>query len=189
MPIAFVPALAEAGTKPIAARLSASRAQTANFRARVLIDWILQPGPAAIGARCTQEAGDPRPKTDPIWRISRNQGSNPTRPGRGNRMQYHGEASDPHRNGFEHSALIYGSDDAFLETALPFVEAGMATAEPTLVAVQGRNIESLRAAMGGEPVGVTLLSVEERYESSARTRDKFVRWAGERSGSGRTRLI
>jgi anti-sigma regulatory factor (Ser/Thr protein kinase) len=104
-------------------------------------------------------------------------------------MQYHGEASAPHENGFEHSALIYGSDEAFLETALPFVEGGVAAGEPTLVAVQGRNIESLRAALGGEPEGVTLLSVEEWYETSARTRDKFVRWAGEKSGSGRTRLI
>src|SRR4051794_31512087 len=104
-------------------------------------------------------------------------------------MQFHGEASDPHRKGFEHSALLYGSDDAFLETAVPFVERGVAAGEPALVAVQGRNIEGLRAAMGGEPEGVILLSVEEWYESSARTRDKFVRWAGERTGSGRARLI
>jgi anti-sigma regulatory factor (Ser/Thr protein kinase) len=104
-------------------------------------------------------------------------------------MQFHGEASDPHRNGFEHSALIYGSDDAFLETAVPFVEGGVAAGEPTLVSVQGRNIENLRAAMGGEPEGVTLLSIEEWYETSARTREKFVHWSRERSGSRRVRLI
>jgi anti-sigma regulatory factor (Ser/Thr protein kinase) len=104
-------------------------------------------------------------------------------------MQFHGEASVPHGKGFEHWALIYGSDEAFLETALPFVEDGVGAGEPVLVAVQGRNIESLRAALGGEPEGLTLLSVEEWYETSARTRDKFVRWAGEKTGSGRTRLI
>jgi anti-sigma regulatory factor (Ser/Thr protein kinase) len=104
-------------------------------------------------------------------------------------MQYHGEASAPHRKGFEHSALIYGSDEAFLETAVPFVEGGVAAGEPALVAVQGRNIENLRAAMGGEPEGVTLLSIEEWYESSARTRDKFMRWAAERAVSRRVRLI
>src|SRR3954451_25329186 len=104
-------------------------------------------------------------------------------------MQFHGEASDPHRKGFEHSALLYGSDDAFLETAVPFVERGVAAFEPALVAVQGRNIEGLRAAMGGEPVRVILLCVEEWYESSVGTREKLVRWAGEKSVSGRARLI
>jgi anti-sigma regulatory factor (Ser/Thr protein kinase) len=104
-------------------------------------------------------------------------------------MQYHGEASAPQRKGFDHSALIYGSDDAFLESVLSFAEAGVAADEPVLVAVQGRNVENLRAAMGGEPEGVTLLSVEEWYETSARTRDKFVRWAGERTGPGRARLV
>jgi anti-sigma regulatory factor (Ser/Thr protein kinase) len=103
-------------------------------------------------------------------------------------MQYLGDASAPQK-GFVHSALIYGSDDAFMDVALPFVEDGMAHEEPTLVAVQGSNVENLREALGGEPDGVTLLSVEEWYESSARTRDKFARWAEERTGAGRVRLI
>jgi anti-sigma regulatory factor (Ser/Thr protein kinase) len=103
-------------------------------------------------------------------------------------MQSRGEAS-AHHTGFIHSALIYGSDEAFLKVVLPFVEEGIAAGEPTLVAVQAQNIENLRAALGGEPDGVTLLSVEEWYETSARTRDKFARWADEHAGSGRVRLI
>ena len=103
-------------------------------------------------------------------------------------MQSKGEASDPHE-GFVHSALIYGSDDAFMEVAQPFVEQGISAGEPTLVAVQSRNIENLRAAFGGEPEGVTLLSVEEWYETSASTRDKSRRWVTERAGSGRARLM
>ena len=103
-------------------------------------------------------------------------------------MQREGEASAPHP-GFVHPALIYGSDDEFMDVALPFVEQGIAANEPVLVAVQSRNIENLRAALGGEPSGVTLLSVEEWYETSARTRDKFGRWAHERIESGRVRLI
>jgi len=103
-------------------------------------------------------------------------------------MQYEGEASAPHE-GFIHSALIYGSDDAFMDVALPFVEQGMLAGEPTLVAVNGRNVEHLRSALGGEPPGVTLLSVDEWYETSARTRDKSRRWVTERAGSGRARLM
>jgi anti-sigma regulatory factor (Ser/Thr protein kinase) len=103
-------------------------------------------------------------------------------------MQYQGEASAPHE-GFVHSALIYGSDDAFMEAARPFVEQGIQAGEATLVAVQPRNVENLRAALGGEPEGLTLMAVDEWYETSARTREKFMRWAVERTGSGRVRLM
>jgi len=103
-------------------------------------------------------------------------------------MQYEGEASAPH-DGFLHSALIYGSDDAFMDGALPFIEDGMREGEPTLVAVNHRNVENLRSALGGEPAGVTLLSVDEWYETSAGTRDKSRRWVTENAGSGRARLM
>jgi anti-sigma regulatory factor (Ser/Thr protein kinase) len=103
-------------------------------------------------------------------------------------MQYEGEASAP-GDEFSHSALIYGSDDAFLDVALPFVEHGLAGSEPTLVAVSAQNVENLRAMIGGEPEGVTLLSVEEWFETSASTREKFARWIGEKAGRQRVRVI
>jgi anti-sigma regulatory factor (Ser/Thr protein kinase) len=91
--------------------------------------------------------------------------------------------------GFVHSALIYGSDREFMDVALPFVEEAVARSEPTLVAVQARHAENLRSALGGEPEDVTLLPVEQWYETSARTRDKFARWARARSDAGRVRLM
>jgi anti-sigma regulatory factor (Ser/Thr protein kinase) len=104
-------------------------------------------------------------------------------------MQSNGEASGPH-NAFVHQALIYGSDAEFLDVALPFVEEGLSSKQPTLVAVQDRHVENLRAALGGTPEGVTLHPVEDWYETSARTRAKFGRWASERTaGGGRARLI
>ena len=66
-----------------------------------------------------------------------------------------------HAQGFIHPALIYGSEQQFMDVALTFVEEGIAGSEPTLVAVQDRNAENLRSALGGEPQGVTLLSVEQ----------------------------
>jgi anti-sigma regulatory factor (Ser/Thr protein kinase) len=103
-------------------------------------------------------------------------------------MQCNGEASDP-MNGFVHQALIYSSDGEFMEVAIPFIEEAVASDEPTLVAVQERNVENLRAALGGTPPGVTLFSVEQWYDTSARSREKFARWVEEHSGGGRVRLI
>jgi anti-sigma regulatory factor (Ser/Thr protein kinase) len=92
--------------------------------------------------------------------------------------------------GFAHPVLIYGSDDEFMEVALPFVEEGISRSEPTLVAVQEHNLENLRRALGGEPEGVSLPSLEQWYETSARTREKFASWAADRLGSGgRVRLM
>jgi hypothetical protein len=49
-------------------------------------------------------------------------------------MSLPGEASAP-TDAFVHPALIYGSDEEFMDVALPFVEAAIDRCEPTLVAV------------------------------------------------------
>ena len=104
-------------------------------------------------------------------------------------MHSHGDAS-AHGADFVHRALIYGSDHEFLDVAVPFVVDGLNSGQATLVSVQSRHIENLRAALGGTPEGLTLAPVEDWYETSARTRDKFARWAGERvEGGRRVRLI
>ena len=105
-------------------------------------------------------------------------------------MQSNGEASVPGNVGFAHQALIYGSDQEFMDFALPFVEAGLSSKQPTLVSVQDRHCENLRAALGGGGEGLTLCPVEDWYETSARTREKFARWVAEHAWiGGRARLI
>jgi anti-sigma regulatory factor (Ser/Thr protein kinase) len=99
-------------------------------------------------------------------------------------MPHHGEASAPGVD-FAHRALIYGSDEEFMDVALPFVADGLNTEQPTLVSVQSRHIENLRAALGGAPEGLAVHAVEDWYGTSARTRDKFARWATERTRGGR----
>jgi anti-sigma regulatory factor (Ser/Thr protein kinase) len=99
-----------------------------------------------------------------------------------------GSKSDPEQ-GFVHQALIYSSDDEFMDVALPFVESAIVAGEPTLVAVQASNAENLRAALGEDLPGVELLSVDQWYENAARTRDKFARWVSEHATGGRVRLI
>jgi anti-sigma regulatory factor (Ser/Thr protein kinase) len=104
-------------------------------------------------------------------------------------MRSNGEASDPD-GGFIHQALIYASDREFMDVVQPFVEDGLSSQEPTLVAVQERHIENLRSELGGAPDGVTLHPVEDWYETSARTREKFARWAAERTEERRrVRLV
>jgi hypothetical protein len=103
-------------------------------------------------------------------------------------MQSSGEASDPVQ-GFVHQALIYGSDQEFMDFSLPFIQQAVAANEPALVAVQERNIENLRAALGGAPRGVALFPVEQWNDTSARTRDKFGRWIAEHADGTRVRLI
>jgi anti-sigma regulatory factor (Ser/Thr protein kinase) len=109
--------------------------------------------------------------------------------GYANEMQLSGEASVP-GSGFEHQALIYGSDEEFMDVALPFVEAGLSSKQPTLVAVQDRHCENLRAALGGTPEELTLCPAEDWYATSARSREKFARWGAEHALiSGRARLM
>ena len=104
-------------------------------------------------------------------------------------MQFSGEASVPN-NGFTHQALVYGSDGEFMDVALPFVEAGLSEGQPTLVAVQDRHVENMRTALGDPGEGLTLCPVEEWYETSARSREKFGRWAAEQTDrGGRARLM
>jgi anti-sigma regulatory factor (Ser/Thr protein kinase) len=104
-------------------------------------------------------------------------------------MYLGGEASE-HAEGFVHQALIYGSDQQFMDVALPFVEEGLSAREPVLVAVENRHLENLRGALGGTPEGATFQPAEGWYGTSAGTREKFARWASERTAGGRrARLI
>jgi anti-sigma regulatory factor (Ser/Thr protein kinase) len=110
-------------------------------------------------------------------------------------MKSDGQAADP-GNGFVHQALIYGSDEEFVDVALPFVEDGLRSRQPTLVAVHRRHVKNLREALGGTPDGLTLHPVKESHETSARTRQKLASWVAEHSkaganggGGGRVRLM
>jgi hypothetical protein len=49
---------------------------------------------------------------------------------------------------FAHQACVYGSDQQFLDTALPFVEAGLANGEPVLAVTTPANLELISSALG-----------------------------------------
>jgi anti-sigma regulatory factor (Ser/Thr protein kinase) len=56
--------------------------------------------------------------------------------------------------GFRHEALLYGTEEAFLAGAVPFLTEGIAAGEPALVVLDVRKIELLRDALGIKADGV-----------------------------------
>lgn len=90
---------------------------------------------------------------------------------------------------FVHQALIYESEQEFVDVALPFVRAGVEAGEPVLAAVQEPNVEALRRRLPADSAGVELRTVEQWYENPSRTRAKFAAWVAERRNGHRIRLI
>jgi anti-sigma regulatory factor (Ser/Thr protein kinase) len=60
-----------------------------------------------------------------------------------------------------HAAAIYGSDEAFLAMVVPFLRAGVAAGEPTLLRVEPHRQQLLRDALG-DTSGLTLLPDDAR---------------------------
>ena len=56
--------------------------------------------------------------------------------------------------GFAHDALIYGSDDEYVDAVVPFLEAGLAAGETVRVVSTPHNTALLRAAMDHSNAGV-----------------------------------
>ncbi|MFF0888491.1 anti-sigma factor RsbA family regulatory protein [Streptomyces sp. NPDC003456] len=70
---------------------------------------------------------------------------------------------------FDHRITVFGSDDAFLAAALPFLGEGLAaTGEPPPVAIADpRNLDLLRDALGGDTKDVVCIPHTDWYTGSA----------------------
>src|SRR5919204_2791436 len=62
---------------------------------------------------------------------------------------------------FRHAALFYAGDDAYAESLVPFIRAGLDAGEPILVMVPGRKVELLRNRLGGDASGVHFADMTE----------------------------
>jgi anti-sigma regulatory factor (Ser/Thr protein kinase) len=69
---------------------------------------------------------------------------------------------------FQHEALIYEDQTQFLATAVPFLSAAIAAAEPAKVAVRQANAEPLRAELGADAERVGFVAIEEVGRNPAR---------------------
>ncbi len=69
---------------------------------------------------------------------------------------------------FRHEALLYGSDDDFLATALAFIESGQDADEPVFVMVGPANLDALRRQVDRERGPVKLVDATAVGENPAR---------------------
>ncbi|GAB2959772.1 anti-sigma regulatory factor [Amycolatopsis acidiphila] len=98
-----------------------------------------------------------------------------------------------------HPALFYRGDDEYLSALVPFLAEGLEQGGPVAVAVPGRKLELLRAALGGAADSVFMLDMSEAGRNPGRIipgvlrafadkhRDTHVRIIGEPIWPGRSR--
>jgi AcrR family transcriptional regulator len=65
-----------------------------------------------------------------------------------------------------HEALIYSSDDEFLERVVPFVRDGLANGDPLVVVLMPKRVALLREALGAEADGIRFVDSSTHYHSA-----------------------
>jgi len=60
---------------------------------------------------------------------------------------------------FDHCALLYRSEDEYIDWLVPFINDGLHRAEPVLVAVPGDRLALLRCALGNAAANVTMADI------------------------------
>jgi AcrR family transcriptional regulator len=73
-------------------------------------------------------------------------------------------ATQPH---LIHEALVYSSDEAFLERVVPFVQDGLAASDPTTVVLTPSNSALLREALGQDAQRVSFADATATYRRPA----------------------
>jgi anti-sigma regulatory factor (Ser/Thr protein kinase) len=64
-------------------------------------------------------------------------------------------------SGYRHEALMYRGDQQFARALTPFLSAGVAAAEPTLVVVAAPKIDALRRALGRDAARITFADMAD----------------------------
>jgi len=81
----------------------------------------------------------------------------------------HGKRLDPSgSDGYQHEALLYGSDEAFLEGTVPFVRQGLDLGHAVMVTVPEPRLNQVRAALGSRAKDVTMVDVRRLGANPAR---------------------
>jgi anti-sigma regulatory factor (Ser/Thr protein kinase) len=99
--------------------------------------------------------------------------------------------SRPH-SGYRHEAFLFADDEEFVAGAAPFVLAGAAAGEPTLVALPPARRELLQESLGSEATGVLFVDMTRVGSNPARlipTLQAFLDAVGADAGAERPRPV
>ncbi|GAA4556383.1 sensor histidine kinase [Planotetraspora kaengkrachanensis] len=88
-----------------------------------------------------------------------------------------------------HQACLYGSDQEFLEMAVPFVRDGLADGEPVLVTTTSGNLELLGEALGGDAAQVDHAETAYYGRRTAQRATAFTRYWRRNSRHRRVRIL
>ncbi|NIJ12394.1 anti-sigma regulatory factor (Ser/Thr protein kinase) [Saccharomonospora amisosensis] len=95
------------------------------------------------------------------------------------------------KGGFTHVAVLYGSDEEFLDAVVPFLAEGLAEGQPTLLGVEPRLEGLVREALGDDADEVMTLRRAQQYErpldALRRNRDLFAAHAA--AGAPTVRVV
>jgi anti-sigma regulatory factor (Ser/Thr protein kinase) len=86
----------------------------------------------------------------------------------------------------KHDALIYDSDQGFVDRMAPFVQAGLAEGAAVLAVTTPANWTGLREALGPDAAGVSFTDRDSFYVRPAHSIAEYDATVGERLGAGAT---
>lgn len=99
-------------------------------------------------------------------------------------------AAGDHASAMTHHACVYGSDEEFLETAVPFITDGLARKEPVLVTTTSANLELLREVLGRDAERIDHAESAYFGRRPAHRLNAFYRyWRRQAGESGHVRIL
>ncbi|WP_171990961.1 sensor histidine kinase [Streptomyces sp. JHA26] len=96
----------------------------------------------------------------------------------------------PHRDGgLTHQALVYGSDQEFLATTVPFCLEGLERRDAVLAVTTPANIDLLRRALGKASERVEFVDADAWYRTPGRTLGAYHRYVDRHTRTGRHQRV
>ena len=87
-------------------------------------------------------------------------------------------------HGLEHDALLYGTDEALVDTLVPWLQEGLGHEEGAVVATSAPHIDQLRDALGSDESSVSFVSSEDLYVHPAQAIASWQRMLSDAADSG-----